>query len=157
MTKEITKAFILQQIRDKFKLRELTPEKFSFSEMVMPVYNIEQHLEEWWHKYYTVTVTATGAKEFVGVPENERWHLRRYDVVFMTGAFTIAGIFILRKNKNPVDAYVYLDLTAAQNVSYHVETDVVLTHGDAIRVNIDGFTSSGDIRLYIDYKREIIR
>ena len=46
MTKEITKSFILQQIQDKFRLREFTAENFLFSETVIPIYNVENHLEE---------------------------------------------------------------------------------------------------------------
>ena len=157
MTKEITKANVIQEIQDKFKLRELEPEIFSFSERVVPVYSIEQHLEQWWQKYATRPVTGTGAISFFEVPKDEKWYLNRYDVVFMTGTYTIAGVYIQRVNRFPSVAFSYLDLTAAQNVSYHVETDVVLTPGDCIYGNIDGYTVTGDLRLYIDYKTEKIR
>ena len=157
MTKEITKARVLQEMQDKLLLREFIPEKFLFSETVTPVYNIEQHLEQWWQNYIEASVTGIGIKYFYAVPEDERWHLKRYDVVFMSGAFTIAGVYIRRRNRDPSDAYMYLDLTAAQNTSYHHETDVVLTAGDTLNINVDGYTSTGDLRLYIDYKMEKIR
>lgn len=157
MTKEITKAFILQQLQDKMGLREFASSPFLFDETVVPVYNIEQHLMEWWQEYVTVSITAMGGVPFFIVPEDEKWTLRRYDVVFMTGNFTIAGVYIERKNRTPGGAYVYLDLKAAQNTSYHIETDVVLTRGDKVYVNVDGYTTTGNLRLYADYLMEKIR
>ena len=157
MTKEITKANILQEMTDKLRLRELMTEKFVFSEMVIPTYNIEQHLEEWWHNFVDVSITGIGGFMFYTIPQNEKWHLKRYDVVFMTGVYTIAGVYIARKNQSPAAATVYADLTAAQNTSYHNETDVVLTRGDSILINVDGYTSTGNLRLYIDYMKERIR
>ena len=160
MTKEITKAFILQQIQDKFALREFAPEKFLFSEMVMPVYDIEPHLEEWWNRYSQVTITATGAPVLFTVPEDSRWVLTSYDVVFMgAGAYTVAGVILTRRLRNPTDAYIYLDLSAAQTVSYHTElqTPLILGPGDELKVSIDGYTSSQGLRLYIDYIVEKIR
>ena len=157
MTKEITKSIILQEITDKFKLREFAPANFLFDETVVPVYNVEQHLEEWWQKYRTESITATGGQHYFSVAQDERWHLKRYDVVFMTGAFTIAGIYITRSNRDPSDAYIYLDLTAAQNTSYHVNTDVILNRGDTISANVDGYTTTGNLRLYIDFEKETVR
>ena len=157
MTKEITKAIVLQEMQDKLKLREFAPAKFLFDETVVPIYNIGQHFEEWWQQYTTLSITGTGPMRFFPLPEGEKWHVKRYDVVFMTGAFTIAGIYIQRKNRTPTGAFTYLDLGLAKNTSYHVETDVDLIHGDEIFVNVDGFTTPGNIRLYIDYKKEILR
>ena len=161
MTKEITKAFILQQLEDKFKLREFDSSPFLFTETVVPVYDIEQHLRERWQKYETVSITATGTTLFFLVPQTEKWTLSRYDVVFMTGSYTIAGVYFTRATvyRDPSDTYLYLDLTAAQSVSYHVELPqpVVLEPNSALRINVDGFTSVGDLRLYIDYSKEEIR
>ena len=157
MTKEITKAKILQEMQDKLMLREFDPTKFLFSETVIPTYDIEQHLESWWMKYVTKNIIASGAMEFFVVPEGERWYVKRYDVVFRTGVYTVAGVYLVRRNRDPSDCSMYLDLAAAQSVSYHAETDVVLAPGDSVRINIDGYTSTGELRLYIDYKMEEIR
>ena len=159
MTKEITKAIILQQIQDKFGMREFAPAAFLFDETVVPVYNIEQHLEEMWTRYIAKSVTSTGGEFCFGVPATERWHLKRYDVVFMgvAGAYTVAGVYVVRTNLSPIDAYIYLDLEAAQSVSYHKDVDVILNPGDAVKISIDGYTSTQDLRLYIDYLREEIR
>ena len=157
MTKEITKAYILQQMQDKFGLRELIPEVFSFHETVIPTYNVEQHLLTHISKYAEAQVTATGALPFFQVPENERWHFDRYDVIFMAaGAYTVAGVFV--KRKAFVDT-VYLDLTAAQTVSYHINLPVaqVMDPGDRLKINIDGYTSLANLRLYLDYTKEEIR
>ena len=159
MTKEITKAFILQQMQDKFKLRELDPEIFRFSEEVVPVYNIEQHLEAWKARYTEISITGTGATHIINVPDYERWSLWRYDVVFMgAGAYTVAGIYT-RRAADTITSFCYLDLGVAKSASYHIELSqpVVLQPGDRLYVNVDGYTSPQNLRLYYDYKIEEIR
>lgn len=156
MTKEITKAYILQQIQDKFKLREFEPEIFRFSEMVIPTYDIDSHLGTWEVKVETKTITSIGSKVVATVPQNERWTLRSYQTTFMTGAYTIAGIMIGR----PLTAkYIYLDLKAAQSVSYLVNLPIyaVLQPGEALLANVDGYTSTGDLRVNLDVLVEEIR
>ena len=159
MTKEITKAFILQQIEDKFKLRELVPQKFTFGEEVCPVYNIEDHLKEFIANYKEHSITATGAHVFFTVPPSQRWRLNRYDVVFMAaGAYTVAGLYVSRAIYGPLKS-VYVDLTAGQTTSYHITPPIpiALHSGDAIGINIDGYTSTANLRLYIDYDMEEVR
>ena len=158
MTKEITKANILQEMQDKFKLRDFDPAKFLFNEMVIPTYNIAQHLEHWKIEYSAVTVTGTGNVLFYTVPSNEKWILHRYDVVFVgVNTCTIAGANIRRLDGTPDS--VYLDLTAGQTLSYHkdVQVPATLVAGDRLYINFDGFTSNQVVRLYIDYMMEEIR
>ena len=158
MTKEITKARILQELQDKFALREFESAPFLFEETVVPVYNIEQHLEEWATRFVTVSVTATGPAVIYRVPAGERWTLRRYDAVFMTGAYTIAGIYT-RRTQYTTDTFCYLDLGAAKSTSYHIDliNPVVLMPEDYILVNVDGYTTTGNFRLYFDYLKEELR
>ena len=156
MTKEITKARIIQEIQDKFALRELEPEVFSFSERVIPTYNVEQHLLAWTAKYETVQMTSAAAFEFFEVPENEKWKLRRYDVVFLAaGAYKVTGLYVARKGSS----HVYLDLKKAQTESYHIDLvePVDLQPGDKIHVLIDDYTSTAGLRVYIDYQIEVVR
>ena len=156
MTKEITKARIIQEIQDKFALRELEPEVFSFSERVIPTYNVEQHLLAWTSKYETVQMTSAAAFEFFEVPENEKWKLRRYDVVFLAaGAYKVTGLYVTRKGST----HVYLDLKKAQTESYHIDLvePVDLQPGDKIHVLIDDYTSTAGLRVYIDYQIEVVR
>ena len=158
MTKEITKAYLLQQLEDKFKLREFEPEVFTFSERVVPTYNIGQDVRTRATKYYAASVTGTGGVLFFTVPYNERWFLKTYNVIFMgVNTCTIAGVYITRVY-NP-NNFIYLDLTAAQTVSYAVNLPkvIVLDSGDNINVNVDGYTSAQTLRLYIDYEKEEIR
>jgi len=159
MSKEITKANILQQIQDKFALREFEPEVFRFSEMVVPTYDIEPHLKTPYVKYNEISITGIGAFDLVAVPAHvQRW-FSRYDVIFMgAGAYTVSGIFLRRKASGNVDS-VYLDLTAGQSTSYHVglPVPILLGPGDLIGVTIDGYTSTQDLRFYYDYEEEILR
>jgi hypothetical protein len=159
MTKEITKSIILQEIQDKLKLRDWEASRFLFSESVTPIYDIDQHLKRYVNRFIDVSVTTTGALQFYNVPDDEKWTLHRYDVVFMgAGAYTVAGVYTVRDIYNLAN-FCYLDLTAAQNVSYHVTLPqpVVLMPLSRIYINIDGFTSTQDLRLYIDYSVEEIR
>ena len=160
MTKEITKAYILQQLEDKMGLREFTASPFLFDETVIPVYNIEQHLQRQWNGYVEVSVSATGGISLVTIPQQQRRTVARYDIVFMgVSTCTVAGVYVKRINRSPTDAYTYLDLTAAQTVSYHIElpTPVVMEAGDQFCITIDGYTSPMNIRFYYDYIREDIR
>ena len=159
MTKEITKANILQEMQDKFKLRELVPETFRFSEEVVPVYSIEQHIQRWEVAVDTASVTAgpLGYLMFY-VPEDQNWIIRGYNVIFMAaGAYTVTGVYVNRMV--PTGDVVYLDMTAGQTVSYAVNLPVPikLTPGQRIYVYVDGYTSTADLRLYLDVMKENIR
>ena len=159
MTKEITKAIILQELQDKLKLREFKTAPFLFDETVVPIYDIGSHLGQWSTWYDGRDITSADGQNFFTVPDDELWQLAQYDVVFMSGVYTVAGVYIVRKNKRDAATFIYLDLAAAQSVSYHVELQktVVLQPGDEININIDGYTSTGTLRLYIDYLVEKIR
>ena len=158
MTKEITKASILQQIQDKLKLREFEPANFLFDETVIPVYDISNHLGKAIVGYGEEAITTIGGVTFYTVPDNERWFLTGYNVIFMgAGAYTVAGAYITRLTY-PLN-FMYLDLTAAQTVSYAVNLPkaLMLQPGDTLNINIDGYTSPQDLRLYIDVWKEEIR
>ena len=158
MTKEITKAFVLQEMQDKLGLREWIPEKFLFSENVIPTYNIEQHLQFWGSYWHQMTVTETGGVNITRVPADERWKLRAYTVTFISGSYTVAGVYIVRETRKSGDMS-YLDLTAAQSTAYlrTLPESVILEHNDYLYVCIDGYTVSGDIRVDLDFMREKIR
>ena len=159
MTKEITKATILQEMQDKLKLREFDPANFLFSETVHPVYNIEQHLQHWKTAYAEQTIMSAVGVTFFTVPQNERWYVNGYNIVFMgAGAYTVSGMYIERIDAG-IGVFLYLDLTAAQTVSYAVNLPKVLAlnPGDQLNINIDSYTSPQDLRLYIDYMVEEIR
>ena len=156
MSKEITKARILQEIQDKFKLRELLPATFTFDETVVPTYDIGQHLLSPTVVSKTVSVSTIGAITVHTVPAGEKWHLHTYNVIFMTGAFTIAGVMIYRPLA--VD-WIYLDMSAAMSVSYanDLPKDVLLFPGEDLAINVDGYTSTGDIQLRLSVTKEEIR
>ena len=159
MTKEITKAFILQQIQDKFKLRELEPEVFSFSEQVIPVYNIEQHLQTWETKETQLSITSATSFEAYVVPETERWLLRAYQLIFYAeGAYKVSGVFVSQRPKGAGN-YIYLDLAKGQTTSYLVTlpTPVVLEPGNKLYVLIDTYVSTASLDVILDVQKEEIR
>ena len=156
MTKEITKARIIQEIQDKFKLREFSPERFLFDETVVPIYNVGSHLEKWEVKRNTVSITSAFYPIFFTVPDSEKWTIRAYQPTFVSGSYTIAGVLVGR----PTTAeYIYMDLKAAQNVSYLVNlpVPVIVQSGEVIYVSVDGYTSTGDLLLQMDVMVEEIR
>ena len=160
MTKEITKSIILQELQDRFKLREWEPSKFLFSEMVLPTYDISKHTEHPTMDYEELTVTATGAYKFFTVPYDETWHLNSYNVVFMgAGAFKVSGVYFYHARKVSAGSIMYLDLKEGQTVSYAVNLpkSVRLDPGDTLEVLVDDYTSSQNLRLYIEYIAEEIR
>ena len=160
MTKEITKARILQEIEDKFALREFAPAAFLFDETVVPVYNIEQHLKHWEARYVEVSITSATFFEFFTVPPTERWLLRGYNVIFMAaGAYKVTGLYIRRQSGDPAGSTIYLDMKEGQTVSYSINlpTPVALEPEDRLAVLIDNYTSTAALRLYIDIQKEEIR
>jgi hypothetical protein len=161
MTKEITKTIILQELEDKLKLREWESERFLFSEMVVPTYAIKEHLQYPTADYKQVSiVSGPDAYLFFTVPQNERWFLSTYNIVFMAaGAYTVTGLYINRKKQKTPGSFIYLDMTLGQSVSYMVDLPkpVRLDPGDAIWVYVDSYTISAALRLYIAYTSEEIR
>ena len=156
MTKEITKAYIIQELGDRFKLREFEPEPFTLSEQVVPIYDVENHLQKIERLTKTVSITSSGAVYIFGVPENERWYLQRYNVIFMTGVYTIAGAFV---GRHSFTEYTYLDLALAVAASYtnDLSKAVRMDASDTFNVNIDGYTSTGDLLIIAEVIKEEIR
>ena len=158
MTKEITKAIILQEIQDKLKLREFEPANFLFDETVVPVYNIESHLAAWVVETQTVSITSADAFLFFTVPQTERWTLRAYMLIFgMTGAHKASGVYIA--HRPAPSGYIYLDLKKGQDVSYLVNLPVPVLLGPNTRlyVLIDDYTSTQSLDIKIDVLKEEIR
>ena len=159
MTKEITKARILQEIQDKLKLREFEPEVFSFGERVVPVYEIKQHLLTWETIYKQVSITSATIFMFFTVPDDEKWTLTNYNVIFMAaGAYKVSGLYVSRKTGINADN-CYLDLKEGQTVSYVVNLPqpVMLNAGDQLTILIDDYTSTAALRVYINVTKEKIR
>ena len=157
MTKEITKANILQEIYDRFKMRELVPAKFAFDETVVPIYNIAPHLSEWHVETNTVSITSAAGYTYFTVPANEEWTLRGYYILFLSsGTHTVSGLFISRR---PELESLYLDLEAGHAVSYIVNLPqhVILPPRSMVGLLIDSYTSTYDLTLKLDVKKEIIR
>ena len=159
MTKEITKAYILQEMQDKLKLREFESTPFLFNETVVPVYNIEPHLRTAVGKTATKSITATGGYAFHFPPQNEKWLVNGYTIIFMaSGAYTVAGAYVTR-SKSGSSQNIYLDLTAAQSTSYTVNLPkpLILYPDDSIRINVDGYTSTANLMMDIDCEVEVLR
>ena len=157
MTKEITKAKIIQEIQDKLSLREFESSPFLFSETVIPIYDIKPHLERWRVALKEKSVSSAAAVGFFVVPNDEKWTLSRYDVIFMAaGAYTVTGAYIYRTEDGE---RIYLDMLEGRSVSYHIElpTPAILNPGDAIWILIDSYTSTANLRLYIDVLKEEVR
>ena len=158
MTKEITKSIILQEIQDKFKLREFDPAAFLFDETVVPVYEIGEHLKTWRVYNHSESITSTGDKLFFTVPPNERWTLRSYMVLFYSeGAYQVSGVYLAYRDA--LSDYIYLDLKKNQASSYLVNlpVPVVLEPNNRIYAYIDTYVSTANLRLYVDVQKEEIR
>jgi len=158
MTKEITKARVLQEIQDKFKLREFEHTPFLFSETVTPVYSMEPHLEVWEHEYKRISITSAASFTFFVVPQTEKWHIRAYSVIFLgSGAIKITGVYVSRK-ATPTRT-IYLDMKESQIISYVINLPqvCVLQPGDVVAILCDDYTSTQSLDLYLDVMKEEIR
>jgi len=159
MTKEITKAYILQELGEKLGLREFEAEAFRFSEEVVPVYNIEPHLGRWEVGIAQKSITAgPQGYLFFTVPQNEKWYVRGYNIIFMAaGAYKVTGVYIDRRI--PTVSYIYLDMVEGQTVSYakNLPVPAELNPGMRLYVYVDDYTSTADLQLSIDVLKETIR
>lgn len=155
---EITKSIILQQLQDKFALREWIPERFSFLETVIPVYQIEQHLREWiTADSGAISISSTTDFMTFTVPANERWYIRTYTGIFATGNYNIGAVKLNRANS---DTTMYLEIEEHLNgLSWVHEFPVplVVVAGDKLVVTCSGHTTTGNFKLYIDYDKEMVR
>ena len=159
MTKEITKAIIIQEIQDKFKLREFEPEVFTFSERVTPIYDIREHLTHWEVKQETESITS-GSTPFLffTVPDKEQWRLRAYQLIFYNaGAYQVSGLYI--SHRPGAGDYIYLDLKKNQADSYlvNLSTPVILQPSNRLYVLVDTYVSTANLKLLIDVEVEEIR
>ena len=161
MTKEITKARILQQLQDKFQLREFEATKFLFDETVIPVFEISSEIQHPYTASKAILITSADAFAFFTVPGTEKWILSNYNVIFLgtPGAIKASGVFVTRVNKSAATATFYLDLKAGQETSYivNLELPVVLEPGDTLSIYIDTYVSDQQMRLIIDHITEEIR
>jgi len=158
MTKEITKAIILQELQDKFQLRDFDPAKFLFDETVVPVYEVGDHLKTWEVLHATLPMTSATSFQFFTVPATERWVLRAYQVIYgAPGAIKGTGLYIsMRPNGSDI---MYLDMTKNQEISYltNLPHPVTLEPGNQLRYLIDTYVSDQDLTVYIDVQKEEIR
>ena len=149
----------MQELQDKFGLREFEASRFLFNETVIPTYEIGGHLKKWEVTSNTQNVTTTGDIFFFEVPNTERWILRAYQVIYlMTGAIKGSGL-IATLRPNTSAHFIYLDLKKGQEVSYLVNLPcpVVLEPGNMLKYVIDTYVSSQNLTIYIDIQKEEIR
>ena len=159
MSKEITKAHIIQEIEDKFKMRDFESAPFLFDETVIPTYEISPHLETRTIKSKTLSITSATFFEFFIVPADERWIFANYNLTFYNiGAYKVTGLFVTRTSSG-AGAYIYLDQTAGQTGSYavHLNTPVTVDPGDKLSVLIDTYVSTANLRLGVDVQLAKIR
>ena len=162
MTKEITKANILQEIQDKFGLREWEATKFLFNETVMPIYDIDQHVRKWVCIRGRKPIAGNGAVSFFSVPPVERWHVRRLSVFHETGAnFDIDQVFFYRGATEC--QYVFYDttspLTSGTVKIFEFPQDIPMEYGELadIRINVSNFVGGGYVALHMLREVETIR
>ena len=162
MTKEITKAIILQQIQEKFGLRELESEIFRFSEMVIPIYDIGMHVKNWDLQRYREEITGNGSLHFITVPDNERWKMRRIIVVAEAGGtYNIAIIYIYHPSHSTDNNYIFYNtvapIAAGTVTIFEFPQDIPVEEGDNIDINISGFSVGGYTSIHILREVETIR
>ena len=95
MTKEITKAILLQELKDKFELRDFEAARFLFDETVVPTYDIGEHVKLWESARSRIAIAANGSTHFFRVEMDERWSVRKIDVFNETGGnFDITQVYL---------------------------------------------------------------
>ena len=162
MTKEITKANILQEIQNKFGLRDFEPERFLFGEFVTPVYDIEHHVKTWTTIRYRTQVTGNGAVAILLVPGNKEYNIRRVNVLHETGAnFDIDQVFF--DGQSNAVQYLFYD-TAAPITSgtvkiFALTQDIIMSKNDlkAFYYNVSNFVAGGYVSVHVTLEDVTVR
>ena len=161
MSKEITKASILQEIQNKFKLRDFEPEKFLFSEMVTPTYDIGDHVKHWESERCREQITANGVTIMCTVPENERWRVRKIDVINEGGAnFKINQVFFYGSATKL--QYLYFNnagIASGAVEFFPLEQDIFMEHDEmnTLQLNVIDFVAGGYVAVHVLKEVETIR
>ena len=161
MSKEITKANILQEIQNKFKLRDFEPEKFLFSEIVTPTYDIGDHVKHWESERFREQITANGVAVMCTVPDNERWRIRKVDVINEAGANYLINqvLFYGSATKNQYLYFNYTGIASGGIELFSLRQDIFMEHGelDTFRINVASFVAGGYASVHILKEVETIR
>ena len=161
MTKEITKVDIIQQIQDKFKLREFETSSFLFSEKVVPTYDIGQHVKQWALHRDRIEITGNGGAYFPDVPQTEQWRIRRITLIHETGAnFDITQFAYYATGEISFD-YLFYDTTtpiASGTVKiFQLPQDLILSHGMRFFITIANFVAGGYVAMHTLREVETLR
>lgn len=145
--KKITKAILMQQLVDRFKLQEHVREEFVFLEEVLPVFELKSLLDDWDIRYTgALGVTAISLIKVLEAPMNERITIRDIEINQASGTFTYISIILVR-NKDVVNKLRYYEWGASQSGRsvLNLAQDLVLDPGDYLEVYCDGFTTNGNL------------
>ena len=162
MTKEITKASILQEIQNKFGLRDFESERFLFGELVTPIYDIAPHVRNWVTERYRSSVTGNGPVQILYVPADTEYRIRRVSVLHETGAnFDIDQVF-LEGVGNAVQ-YLFYDtvapITSGTVKLFEPTQDIPMRKGDLIYMwfNVSNYVAGGFVSVHVLKEEEIVR
>ena len=162
MTKEITKSIILQEIADKFALRDFEPEKFLFGEYVIPTYDIAPHVRNWVNTRHRIEVTGNGSYQILYVPATERYHVRRMSLLHETGAnFDIDQVLIAGLSGSV--QYLFYDtvapITSGTVKIFEFIQDIPMQQGSLweMMFNVSNFVTGGYVATHVLNEEEILR
>ena len=162
MTKEITKSIILQEMQDKFQLRDFESARFLFDETVIPTYDVGAHVKHWTVTRDRQVVSGNGALFFHVVPYDERWRVRKIDVYSETGGnFDIDQIFIATAGTE----YQYLFFNTAAPIAngtvnmFNLPQDIAMQRSMlyTVYINVANFVAGGYVAIHMLREVETIR
>jgi len=162
MTKEITKANIIQEIQNKFQLREFTPAQFLFDETVVPTYDMGQHVKAWDMSRGRVAVSANGTLIPYAVPETEQWRIRRLSLINETGGnFDVDQIFTYHPSVPTAITYVFYNTASPIGTGtvkiFEFPQDIPMSPGEHVMINISNYVGAGYVSVHMLKEVETIR
>lgn len=155
--KKITKVRLMERLRLRFGLEEMTPEMFAIFEKILPVTQIDELAKEYGVLEYSVaSATTTGFKTAMTVNKGMRYFITGIHMRQVSGAFTINEWLVqdtsAGQNMSIEDAF-----TAASDHKYIPPGEpIVLEEDDTIRVNVQSVTTGGNLGTTVfGWKEEI--
>ena len=143
--KKVTKVRLMERLRVRFGLEELTPEMFAVLEKIIPITSIDRLAQEHGALQYTLTsITGTGYKTVYTVPAGKSLTITSIWIRTISGTWTLNEWLVTDDSTN--QNYYWEDtFTATTDKKVWCTQPIVLEEGDQVKVNIFAHSATGNL------------
>lgn len=151
--KKINKVRIIERLRDRFDLEDLTPEAFALIEKLFLFTDVDALLKETKGVSGAVTTTGDGNHYIHTVPDGKRWTWHAYNAYVNTSANADIDRIIVYDLDAGV-AVPFIEFTDADYYRELLAHPLVLEEGHQIGVRVQNRTGATDVTMDIWIEEE---